>query len=75
MSLVLFRNGKVFDGLAAESRDGFEVLIENDRIKEVSDTPISVADARIVVAWARSWTKARMSSSTQSNSKMPSRSW
>jgi len=48
MSLVLFRNGKVFDGLAAESRGGFEVLIENDRIKEVSDKPISAADARVV---------------------------
>ena len=48
MSLVLFRNGKVFDGLAAESRDGFEVLVENDRIKEISDKPISAADARVV---------------------------
>jgi len=48
MSLVLFRNGKLFDGLAAETRDGLEVLVENDRIKEVSDTPISAAAARVV---------------------------
>ena len=48
MSLVLFRNGKLFDGLSAEIRDGLEVLVENDRIKEVSDTPISATDARVV---------------------------
>ena len=48
MSLVLFRNGKLFDGLGLESRDGFEVLVENDRIKEISDTPISAADARVI---------------------------
>ncbi|TFH47061.1 MAG: amidohydrolase family protein, partial [Lysobacterales bacterium] len=48
MSLVLFRNGKLFDGLAAETRDGLEVLVEDTRIKEVSDTPISAATARVV---------------------------
>lgn len=48
MSLVLFRNGKLFDGLAVETRDGLEVLVEDTRIKEVSDTPISAATARVV---------------------------
>ena len=48
MSLVLFRNGKLFDGLGAESRDGLEVLVEGHRIKEISDTPISASTARIV---------------------------
>ena len=48
MSLVLFRNGKLFDGLAGESRGDMEVLVENDRIKEVSDTPIAAGDARVV---------------------------
>ncbi len=48
MSLVLFRNGKLFDGLGAESRDGLEVLVEDDRIKEISDTPISATSARVV---------------------------
>jgi imidazolonepropionase-like amidohydrolase len=48
MSLVLYRNGKLFDGLAAETRDGLEVLVEDTRIKEVSDTPISAATARVV---------------------------
>ena len=48
MSLVLFRNGKLFDGLGAETRNGLEVLVEDDRIKEVSETPISAAAARVV---------------------------
>lgn len=48
MSLVLFRNGKVFDGLAPESRDGLEVLVEGAHIKEVSDKPISASGARVV---------------------------
>ena len=48
MSLVLFRNGKLFDGLAAETRDGLEVLVEGDRIKEISDTRISASNARAV---------------------------
>jgi imidazolonepropionase-like amidohydrolase len=48
MSLVLFRNGKLFDGLGAETRDGLEVLVEDDRIKEISDRPISASNARVV---------------------------
>ena len=48
MSLVIFRNGKLFDGLWAETLDGLEVLVENDRIKEVSDKPISATTARVV---------------------------
>ena len=48
MSLVLFRNGRLFDGLAAECRDGLEVLVEGERIKEIADTPISAAGARVV---------------------------
>lgn len=48
MSLVLFRNGRLFDGLGAESREGFEVLVEGARIKEVADTPISASGARVV---------------------------
>jgi imidazolonepropionase-like amidohydrolase len=48
MSLVLFRNAKVFDGLTAQTRDGLEVLVEGERIKEVSDRPISASTARVV---------------------------
>ena len=48
MSLVLFRNGRLFDGLGAESREGLEVLVEGDRIKEIADTAISASGARVV---------------------------
>lgn len=48
MSLVLFRNGRLFDGLASETRDGFEVLVEEGRIKELSDRPIVASAARVV---------------------------
>ncbi len=48
MSLVLFRNGRLFDGLGAESREGFEVLVEGERIKEVADSAISASGARVV---------------------------
>lgn len=48
MASLLFRNGKVFDGLGDESVDGLEVLVENERIKEVSETAIKSSSARVV---------------------------
>ena len=48
MSTLLFRNGRVFDGVADESREGLEVLVEGGRIKEVADTPIRAEAARVV---------------------------
>ena len=48
MSLVLFRNGVLFDGVGAEPRPGLEVLVEDERIKEVADTPIAASAARVV---------------------------
>ena len=47
-SLLLFRNGRVFDGLGDECVDGLEVLIEDQRIKEVSDSPIAASAAQVV---------------------------
>ena len=47
-SLLLFRNGKVFDGLGDESVEGLEVLTEGRRIKEVSDSPIAASTAQVV---------------------------
>ena len=41
MSGVLFRNAVLIDGTQDTARDGFDVLVENDRIKEISDTPIN----------------------------------
>ena len=48
MTLTLFRGGLVFDGTGAETREGLEVLVEDARIKEVSDRPIRAAEARVV---------------------------
>ena len=44
MNSILFREVQVWDASRAESEPGMHVLVEGDRIKEVSDRPISVAD-------------------------------
>ena len=44
MANTVFRNVRVWDGGRAEPEDG-EVLVENDRIVEVSDRPIKAAAA------------------------------
>ena len=41
----LFSGGRLLDPKLDELVDGFEVLVENDRIKEVSDRPIAAAGA------------------------------
>src|SRR6185312_4501932 len=48
MSQIVFRNARLLDPRWDEARDGHEVLVEGDRIKEVSDKPIKAADARVV---------------------------
>jgi imidazolonepropionase-like amidohydrolase len=48
MASTLFRNLRLFDGLADSLAEGFEILVEGDRIKEVADTPIASAAARVV---------------------------
>ncbi len=48
MTLTLFRGGLVFDGAGTEARDDLEVLVEGERIKEVSDRPIGAQCARVV---------------------------
>ena len=42
MSGVLFRNAALLDGTNPDLRDGFDLLVEDDRIKEISDKPIKV---------------------------------
>ena len=37
MSTVLFRNATLVDGTVDEAREGFNVLVEDDRIKEISE--------------------------------------
>ena len=48
MGAVLFRNGRLFDGVGPEARDGVEVLVEGTRIKEVSDRPIRSTSAAAI---------------------------
>jgi imidazolonepropionase-like amidohydrolase len=48
MASTLFRNLRLFDGLADSLAEGIEILVEGDRIKEVADRPIASATARVV---------------------------
>lgn len=45
---TLFRNGRIFDGIGEELLEGVEVLVDGDRIAEVSDVPIRSATADVV---------------------------
>ncbi len=45
---VLFQNAWLFDGLSPEPLEGASVLVEGERIKEVSDGPISAGAAQVV---------------------------
>ncbi len=48
MTTLLFRNAAVFDGTTDHLREGCDVAIEDDRIVEVSETPITTTvDATI----------------------------
>lgn len=45
---LLLRNALLFDGSGAEPRPGIDVLVEGQRIKEVSDRPLTAANARAI---------------------------
>jgi imidazolonepropionase-like amidohydrolase len=45
---VIFANAAVLDGTRDERHEGHHVLVEGDRIKEVSDRPITLAGAETV---------------------------
>jgi imidazolonepropionase-like amidohydrolase len=47
-SSLLFRNLRLLDPRFDEARDGYEVLIDGDRIREVSDGPIKAASATVI---------------------------
>ncbi len=53
MASTLFRNLRLFDGRADALRDGVEVLVEGDHIKEVADAPIRSSAARVVECGGR----------------------
>lgn len=46
MALTLIKNGHLVDGTSDDPKGPIHVLIENDRIREVSDQPIESASAR-----------------------------
>ena len=48
MSVTIFRNMMLLDPRWETSRDGYEVLVEGQTIREVSDRPIHAAGARVV---------------------------
>jgi imidazolonepropionase-like amidohydrolase len=48
METILFSRCRVFDGHSPELLETFDVLVEDGRIKEVSDRPIQTDSARVV---------------------------
>ena len=48
MTLTLFRNAQLLDPTAGDLQDGVSVLVEGDRIREVSPRPIRAAGAVVV---------------------------
>ncbi len=48
MAQILFRNMSLLDPRWEEARDGYEVLIEGETIREVSDGPIRAAQVQVV---------------------------
>jgi len=53
MSAVLFKNANLLDPLQADLLDGHHVLVEDGKIKEVSDKPLSSSSARVIDAGGR----------------------
>ncbi len=53
MAGILFNNCHIFDGAAVMPGESMAVLVEDGRIKEISDQPISVSDARVIEAAGR----------------------
>jgi len=50
MSAVLFKNGNLLDPTQPELQEGYDVLVEDGLIKEVSDKPLNAASARVIDA-------------------------
>lgn len=48
MTAIIFANAAVLDGAGDERREEHHVLVEGGRIKEVSDRPLSSADAETI---------------------------
>ena len=48
MTQILFRGGSVLDAAAGVLLEGHDVLVEGDRIKEVSDRSIRATNAAVI---------------------------
>lgn len=48
MAGILFKNARVFDGVSEDCQEGMQVLVEGDRIREVSAKPIKSSDAQVI---------------------------
>src|ERR1700733_15741260 len=48
MAAIIFANAAVLDATGSELRQGHHVLVEGDRIKEVSDRPLAFAEATTI---------------------------
>jgi imidazolonepropionase-like amidohydrolase len=48
MTLTVFRNCSLIDGMTMELREGFDVVVEGNRIKEVADRSVSVPKANFI---------------------------
>ena len=50
MAAIVFAHAAVLDGTDKGRREGYHVLVEDDRIKEVSDRPIVSASADVSIS-------------------------
>ena len=48
MGSVLFQNASIIDGQSTETREGYDVIVENDKIKEVSDKRIKISTGETI---------------------------
>jgi imidazolonepropionase-like amidohydrolase len=53
MSGIIFNNCRIFDGADISPSAGMAVLVEDGRIREISDQPLTAANARIIDAAGR----------------------
>ena len=50
MAAILFNNCRIFDGAETLPGEMMAVLVEDERIKDISDRPIQISDARVIEA-------------------------
>ncbi|HYZ34981.1 MAG TPA: amidohydrolase family protein [Crenalkalicoccus sp.] len=48
MAMTLFRNARVFDGVGDTLLEGHELLVEDERIRELADRRITASGARVI---------------------------